>query len=245
MSEATDQLMVWPSIAQRLVVESLDSGVHRVLAVCGPYRLIHVLNAATVEEPVGVTFLAHSAAEDFPVWQSPGQDRSDLAPETVHREALALGPLYREADGAWLPLAGLPATWFDATLEVLRENGESLSWATESKVYGGPILLESLTLTPQALDYSCGLRWTIPGFALQLPLWLTDGQRSARPQLQGPELRVHTPVWTLVAECLEPEDASWSLDTSSVSRGTVQYARALLQSRAAVCYRVRLRVTCP
>ncbi|MCS7159378.1 MAG: hypothetical protein RMJ19_02800 [Gemmatales bacterium] len=245
MSETADQFVVWPPMAQRLLVENLASGVHRVLAACGPYRLIHVLNAATVEEPVGVTFLAHAAAEDFPVWQSPNKARSDLPTEVVNSAALALGPMYREADGSWLPLAGLPATWFDATLETLQESGESLSWAAESKVYGGPILLESFTLTPQALDYSCALRWTIPGFAVQLPLWLTDGQRSARPQFQGPELRVHTSVWMLVAACLEPEDASWSLETSGVPRGTVHYARALLQSRAAVHYRVRLRVTCP
>ncbi|GBD35080.1 hypothetical protein HRbin36_00184 [bacterium HR36] len=234
----------WRFEAGQLVVETQGDVAHRLLAASGPYRLVAVLNPTRADESPGVVYLAHEESADFPAWQPPLFSRpADVPAEMAYPDALALGPIYREADNSWLPLAGLPSTWFDATLEVLQGRGESLRWAVETKVYGGPSLTETFCLTPGGLQYSCSLRWTIPGFRVQLPAFATDGQRTGLPQCRGTTFCLQTSAWLLVVECLEPEDANWDLEAVSTA-ATGHYARVVLQSRSTVHYRLQLQLTC-
>lgn len=229
--------------SQRLIVERRDSIVHRVLAARGPYRVIGVLNPVDSKDTVGLVCFARANGLEFFAWQPPLIQRPpDLPPELPHMEALALGPIYREADSSWIPLAGLPATWFDASLQIIEEVGPILNWLVESRVYGGPTLVETFHLRPEGLEYQCNLLWSIPGFAVQLPVLLCDGQRRFAPSLQGRRLCLPTASWQLVAECEEPDDVFWTLQAVMGPSTVVQYARALLQSRSAVHYHIRLRI---
>jgi hypothetical protein len=234
-----------PFTPHRLTVATQAQEVHCLTAACGPYRLIAVLQPQSPAESAGVIYFAHEETQALPAWQPPLIPRpADLPSELVHSEAVALGPIYREADASWLPIAGLPTTWFDAELDVAQESGPCLAWSVQWRVYGGPTVSEDFLLSEAGLEYRCALQWSIPGFRVQFPAFLTDGQHIGVPQPHGPTLYLRTSAWRLVAECLEPTDAVWSLETITPTATPCHYARALLQSRSAVQYRLKLSLAC-
>lgn len=232
----------FPFEPQRLLLDRRHNAVYRLFGACGAYRLVAVIGRLRSNDSLGVAYFAHSATEDFPFWQTcPAEKSSESASESVCADALALGPMYREADGSWLALAGLPAPWFDARLEVTRDRGEFLDWSVDWKVYGGPMIRETFQLAAGGLTYSCFLQWTIPGFRIQVPVFLTDGHRVGTAQILGPTLRLGTSAWLLQVECHEPEDAQWTLEPAPAGATLAQYARAIVQSRFAVRYQLHVQ----
>lgn len=230
-----------------LLIEGTLSEPYRILAASGAYRLVMALRRESSGGALGVVYFAFDQGEELVLWDSPSVLMSDgSSPEGVQTHALALGPMYREADGCWLPLAGLPTPWYDVTLEVEQETGETLAWSVIWKIYGGPIVREAIALSATGLEYVANLQWTIPGFRLQMPLPLMD--TPIVPQIRGSTLSLRSNVWTMMAEA-QDADSVWRLEAWTLPgqprpaniHGS-GYLRAVLQSSQAVQYRLCVKV---
>lgn len=153
--------------------------------------------------------------------------------------ALTLGPAYKESDGQWAPLAGLPVEWSDISHEVINASEDGVEFEVEYRVGGGPTLWERYRLRPDGLRYETRLRWVVGGFRLQVPAFLTDGRLAAVPRLEGHRLRV--PIgdhaFTVVAE---DEGERWEIDSTPYASPWGVYQNIYLQSRSAVEYAVQV-----
>lgn len=230
-----------------LLLEGTPSEPSRILAASGPYRLVMALRRESSGEALGVVYFAFDQDEELVLWDSPPAPMSDgSSPEGVQTHALTLGPVYREADGSWLPLAGLPTPWYDAALEVEQETGETLAWSVTWKIYGGPIIRETIVLSATGLEYMANLQWMIPGFRLQMPLPITD--TPIVPQIRGSTLSLRSEAWTMIAEA-QDADSVWTLEAWTLpgqprpaNNHRSGYLRAVLQSSRAVQYRLGVKV---
>jgi hypothetical protein len=223
----------------RLLVEGTISEPRCLRAASGLYRLVLVLQRETSDTPLGVVHFAFG--NQVPFWDTSSLRTSeDLAPDSVNTNAIALGPLYREADGSWIPLAGLPASWYDAWLDIEQESGQFLSWSVTWKLYAGPVIEEFFSLAPSGLEYVCRMQWTIPGFRLQIPVALS--RPSDAPKIEGSRLILAGHGYTLVAHC-QTSDSHWILQPLQLPSAAPCYLRALLHSPQAVEYRITLNAS--
>jgi len=220
----------------RLLVEGTISEPRCLRAASGLYRLVLVLQRESCDTPLGIVRFAFG--NQAPIWDTSSLRTSEnLAPESVNTNAIALGPLYREADGSWIPLAGLPTSWYDARLDIEQEFGQLLSWSVTWKIYAGPVIEEFFLLAPNGLEYTCRLQWTIPGFRLQIPVALSH--QHSIPKIEGDRLILAGHGHTLVAHS-QTSDSHWMLQPLQLPSAVPCYLRASLHSPQAVEYRVTL-----
>jgi hypothetical protein len=156
-------------------------------------------------------------------------------------QALTLGPAYKEADGAWVTLAGMPCEWADISHETLAETEERVEFEVEYRVGGGPTLWERYRLQADGLFYETRIRWVVGGFRLQMPVFLTDGRQAAVPQLDRNRLIVRLASHTL-AVVAEDESERWELEASQYVNSNGVHQNAYLQGRSAVAYAVHVRL---
>ncbi len=223
----------------RLLVEGTISEPRCLRAASGLYRLVLALQRESGDTPLGTVHFA--VGVQAPIWDTSSLRTSEkLHPESVNTNAIALGPLYREADGSWIPLAGLPTSWYDARLDIEQESGQLLSWSVTWKIYAGPVIEEFFSLTPSGLEYVCRMQWTIPGFRLQIPV--AHSHPNALPKIEGDRLILAGYGSTLVAHS-QTSDSHWILQPLQLSSAFPCYLRAVLQSPQAVEYRITLNAS--
>ena len=229
-----DQLERWPVSADPPAL---------VLARLGAYLLVVDLQAARECDPLGVAWFGRT--DRFPALgvpaaavSEPGQ--ASLAP--FCRPILTLGPCYKEADGSWVPLAGLARDWCDVAVRVQSTVAPVIAFQVEYHLGGGPTLWESFRLTENGLEYETRIEWVVGGFRLHLPLFVTDGEQVGVPTWRDQNLTLAIGGRCLRAEAL---DASWRWELEPGGAfanrwGTLQ--NALLQGRSALRFAVRLTV---
>src|SRR5262245_58149823 len=89
-----------------------------ILAASGAYQLAVDLTAAGEGRALGLAVLQRADRE--PVLGLPGPvaiGENDGRMAAYCRPVLTLGPAYKESDGAWVPLSGVPRDWCDISVE--------------------------------------------------------------------------------------------------------------------------------
>jgi hypothetical protein len=154
-------------------------------------------------------------------------------------QALTLGPSYKEADGLWVPLAGVPREWCDLEVRVETETADLLDFEVVYRIGGGPTLWERYRLTDQGLDYLARIQWVVGGFRLQVPLFVTDGRHVGVPALEAGLLTLRIGRHALQVRALET-DEPWEVEPFQYANMLGIYQNAYLQGRSAVEFRARL-----
>lgn len=225
----------------RLLASPAESPT-QLLAAVADYRLAIDLQPAP---QIGVLGVVLFQRQDRPGWLGisqpiPGRPSGALLAEHCGL-ALTLGPSYKEADGAWTPLAGMPSDWADIRHDLLAEAPERVEFEIEYRIGGGPTLWERYRLQADGLAYETRIRWVVGGFRLQLPVFLTDGKLAAVPRLEQHRLTVVHENHALHAEADDPT-VVWEIDTQQYVNRVGLYQNAYLQGRSAVRYGVRLSI---
>jgi hypothetical protein len=209
-------------------------------ATVAGYHLAVDLTPDPQQSSLGLATFTRDGCSPFLGWPQalPAHLAAPFDPEAP---PLTWGPAYKEADGSWVSLAGIPTDAVEVVILEQSHQADNFHLHVEYRIGGGPTLGEEYTLAPHSLTYATQMQWLVGGFRFNLPLCYTKVSLAPTLQLQGGDL-----TWSQSGQCLRVHTShappNWEIFPGAFAHGENLLRHVGLQSRSVIRYEVQFLI---